>query len=137
MDFRNSLSALIAWSSTWPASRRMCSADVNLDLNQVITLNMIMQIGETKETVEVTSEAPLVDTTSTQLGAVMDQRQVASLPLNARDTYQLLQLQPGVQGVGVPIFSTAVISPARCRSMEAGGAPTISTSTAATATICS
>jgi Carboxypeptidase regulatory-like domain len=73
---------------------------VNLDLNQVITLNMIMQIGETKETVEVTSEAPLVDTTSTQLGAIMDQRQVAGLPLNARDTYQLLQLQPGVQGVG-------------------------------------
>src|SRR3984893_10339141 len=73
---------------------------VNLDLNQVITVNTIMQIGETKETVEVTSEAPLVDTTSTQLGAVMDQRQVATLPLNARDTYQLLQLQPGVQGVG-------------------------------------
>src|ERR1700730_9983823 len=73
---------------------------VNLDLNQVITVNTIMQIGETKETVEVTSEAPLVDTTSTQLGAVMDQRQVAGLPLNARDTYQLLQLQPGVQGVG-------------------------------------
>ena len=73
---------------------------VNLDLNQVITLNMVMQVGETKETVEVTSEAPLVDTTSTQLGAVMDQRQVAGLPLNARDTYQLLQLQPGVQGVG-------------------------------------
>jgi len=71
-----------------------------LDLNQVITLNVILQIGETKETVEVTSEAPLVDTTSTQLGAVMDQRQVSTLPLNARDTYQLLQLQPGVQGVG-------------------------------------
>ena len=63
-------------------------------------MNTILQIGETKETVEVTSEAPLVDTTSTQLGAVMDQRQVAGLPLNARDTYQLLQLQPGVQGVG-------------------------------------
>src|ERR1700730_8524915 len=73
---------------------------VVVDLNQVITLNAILQIGETKETVEVTSEAPLVDTTSTQLGAVMDQRQVATLPLNARDTYQLLQLQPGVQGVG-------------------------------------
>ena len=73
---------------------------VSVDLNQIITLNTILQIGETKETVEVTSEAPLVDTTSTQLGAVMDQRQVAGLPLNARDTYQLLQLQPGVQGVG-------------------------------------
>jgi hypothetical protein len=70
---------------------------VNLDLNQVITLNMIMQIGETQETVEVTSEAPLVDTTSTQLGAVVNDRSVNGLPLNARDTYQFLQLQPGVQ----------------------------------------
>ncbi|HXP17433.1 MAG TPA: carboxypeptidase regulatory-like domain-containing protein [Terriglobales bacterium] len=73
---------------------------VTLDLNQVVTLNMLMQLGEAQEVVEVTSEAPLVDTTSTQLGAVMDQHQVAGLPLNSRDTYQLLQLQPGVQGVG-------------------------------------
>src|SRR5215813_5510410 len=73
---------------------------IALDLNQVLTINAILQIGATQETVEVTSEAPLVDTTSTQLGAVMDQRSVSNLPLNARDTYQLLQLQPGVQGVG-------------------------------------
>src|SRR6267378_1449084 len=38
---------------------------VTLDVNQVITLNMSMQIGASKEVVEVTSEAPLVDTTST------------------------------------------------------------------------
>ncbi len=69
---------------------------VNVDLNQVVTANSILQVGATKETVEVTSEAPLVDTTSTQLGAVMDSQQVSTLPLNTRDTYQLLQLQPGV-----------------------------------------
>ena len=68
-----------------------------LDLNQVITLNMVMEIGEAKEVVEVTSEAPLVDTTSTQLGAVVNNRSVNELPLNQRDTYQFLQLQPGVQ----------------------------------------
>src|SRR4029077_10466642 len=32
----------------------------------------------------------------TQLGAVVDDRAVSQLPLNARDTYQFLQLQPGV-----------------------------------------
>jgi len=73
---------------------------IAVDLNQVVTLNMVMQIGGAQETVDVTSEAPLVDTNSTQLGAVMDSKQVSTLPLNARDTYQLLQLQPGVQGVG-------------------------------------
>jgi outer membrane receptor protein involved in Fe transport len=69
---------------------------ISLDVNQVITLNMTMQLGATQEIVDVTSEAPLVDTTSTQLGAVMDEKQVSNLPLNSRDTYQLLQLQPGV-----------------------------------------
>lgn len=69
---------------------------VGLDINQVITLNMTMQLGATQEVVDVTSEAPLVETTSTQLGAVMNDRAVSELPLNSRDTYQLLQLQPGV-----------------------------------------
>ena len=70
---------------------------VSLDINQVLTLNMTMQVGATQEIVDVTSEAPLVETTSTQMGAVVNQRAVSQLPLNARDTYQLLQLQPGVQ----------------------------------------
>jgi hypothetical protein len=70
---------------------------ISLDVNQVITLNMTMQVGQNKEVVDVTSEAPLVDTSSTQLGAVVNNRSVNELPLNARDTYQFLQLQPGVQ----------------------------------------
>ena len=69
---------------------------VSLDINQVITLNMTMQVGATQEVVDVTAEAPLVETTSTQLGAVVGDRAISELPLNARDTYQFLQLQPGV-----------------------------------------
>ena len=70
--------------------------NVALDINQVITLNMTMQLGAAQEVVDVTSEAPLVETSSTQLGAVVNDRTVSQLPLNSRDTYQLLQLQPGV-----------------------------------------
>ena len=69
---------------------------MTVDVNQAVTLNSTLQIGATAETVEVTSEAPLVDITSTQLGAVVNDRSVSQLPLNARDTYQFLQLQPGV-----------------------------------------
>jgi hypothetical protein len=70
--------------------------NVTVELNEVVTLNATLQPGGTQEVVEVTSEAPLVDTTSTQLGAVVNDRTVSELPLNARDTYQFLQLQPGV-----------------------------------------
>jgi len=70
---------------------------VTVDLNQVVTLNSTLQIGGSQEIVDVTSEAPQIDTTSTQLGAVINDRSVNELPLNTRDTYQFLQLQPGVQ----------------------------------------
>jgi hypothetical protein len=77
--------------------KKSVQKSVTVDVNQVVTLNQTLQIGATQETVEVTSEAPQVDTTSTQLGAVINDRSVNELPLNTRDTYQFLQLQPGVQ----------------------------------------
>jgi hypothetical protein len=80
--------------------KKSVQRSVNVDLNAVVTVNSVLQIGQTRETVDVTSESPIVDTSSTQLGAIMDSKQVSTLPLNSRDTYQLLQLQPGVQGVG-------------------------------------
>ena len=70
---------------------------IPLDLNQVITLDIVLQIGTASESIEVTGAPPLVDTTSTQLGAVVGERAVSQLPLAQRDAYQLLQLQPGVQ----------------------------------------
>ena len=79
-----------------PGFKKNIQRDVLVEINRFVTLNSVLQLGTQKEIVEVTGQAPLVDTTSTQLGAVMENRQVANLPLNARDTYQLLQLQPGV-----------------------------------------
>ena len=68
-----------------------------VNLNEVVGLDIPLQIGGSTETVEVTGAPPLVDTTSTQLGAVVNERAVSQLPLAQRDAYQLLQLQPGVQ----------------------------------------
>jgi len=79
--------------------------EVTVEVNGVVTLNSTLQVGAAQETIEVTSEAPLVDTTSTQLGAVVNERAITNLPLNARDTYALLQLQPGVQSqIGSDLF---------------------------------
>ena len=68
-----------------------------VNLNEVVNLDIALVVGGSTETVEVTGAPPLVDTTSTQLGAVVGERAVSNLPLAQRDTYQLLQLQPGVQ----------------------------------------
>src|SRR6266852_7743746 len=71
---------------------------IALNLNEVLGLDIVLVVGGSTEVVEVTGAPPLVDTTSTQLGAVVGERAVSELPLAQRDTYQLLELQPGVQG---------------------------------------
>jgi Carboxypeptidase regulatory-like domain len=76
-----------------------------VDLNEVVSLDIPLQVGGTSETVEVTGAPALVDTTSTQLGAIVNERSSTQLPLNERDVYQLLQLQPGVQSqIGNNLF---------------------------------
>src|SRR5713101_2512831 len=78
---------------------------VALDLNQVLTVDIALQIGGSTDVVEVTGTPPVVDTTSTQLGAVVNERSSTQLPLNTRDVFQLLQLQPGVQSqIGNNLF---------------------------------
>ena len=70
---------------------------IGLDLNEVITVDIPLALGTSAEAVEVTGQPPVIDTTSTQLGAIVNSRDATQLPLNQRDVYQLLQLQPGVQ----------------------------------------
>src|SRR6202162_729547 len=78
---------------------------VGLDLNEVISVDITLQLGSSAERVEVTGAPPVIDTTSTQLGAVVNERSSTQLPLNERDVYQLLQLQPGVQSqIGNNLF---------------------------------
>jgi carboxypeptidase family protein len=68
-----------------------------LNLNEVLSVDIALQIGAASESIEVTGAPPVVDTSSTQLGAIVNDRASTQLPLNQRDVYQLLQLQPGVQ----------------------------------------
>jgi hypothetical protein len=78
---------------------------ITLVLNQVAEIDIALEIGEVTESVTVQADASQVETTSTQLGTVVNQRAVEGLPLASRDTYQLLQLQAGVQSqLGADLF---------------------------------
>ncbi|MFY9532190.1 MAG: carboxypeptidase regulatory-like domain-containing protein, partial [Candidatus Acidiferrales bacterium] len=79
--------------------------DIEVSLGHVTAVNAALQVGESAQTVTVESEAAQVETTSTQMGAVVNDIAIRQLPLNKRDTYQLLQLQPGVQSqLGANLF---------------------------------
>ena len=69
---------------------------VQLQVNLPATLNVKMKIGQAQETVTVTEQAPVLNTTDASEGNTMGQVQLTQLPIEARDIVQLLSIQPGV-----------------------------------------
>ncbi|MGH9714662.1 MAG: carboxypeptidase regulatory-like domain-containing protein [Candidatus Acidiferrales bacterium] len=85
--------------------KKAVTKDVVVSIGHVNVVNITLQIGGSTDTVTVEANAAQVETTSTQLGAVMTDTAIRALPLSTRNTYQLLQLQPGVQSqVGADLF---------------------------------
>ena len=69
---------------------------LTLTVGQEAVVNFSLEVGALAETVSVTAEAPLVNTTSASLGALVDAQAVSDLPLNGRNFIDLTFLQPGI-----------------------------------------
>src|SRR5262249_55982063 len=86
--------------------KKFVTTDVVVSIGHVQVVNVTLQVGGTNDTVTVEANAVQVETTSTQLGAVMTDTSIVALPLNTRNAYALLQLQPGVQSqLGADLFA--------------------------------
>jgi hypothetical protein len=76
--------------------RRATTAVFALNSGTRPRLDLNLAIGEVTEAVQVVGSAPIVNATTTDLGVVMNNSKVDSLPLNGRDWQQLVGLQTGV-----------------------------------------
>ena len=70
-----------------------------LVLNQTARVDVAVRVGKATETVEVTGEAPILQTQSTEVSTLIDSNTEVSLPLASRDYLQLTLLAPGVTNV--------------------------------------
>src|SRR5947207_4205589 len=70
-----------------------------LGVSEALTRNVALSLGEMSEVVEVTTASELVQSASSELGTVINERTVEDLPLNGRNFTQLLTLTPGVTPV--------------------------------------
>lgn len=68
---------------------------IRLQVNETARVDAKLAVGAASETVTVTAEAISVDTTSSTLKAVVDQKRIAELPLNGRNATQLMRLVVG------------------------------------------
>jgi len=69
---------------------------VTLTVGAQQVLDFTMRVGQMSQMVEVTTEAPTVELTSSELGATVNSTTVRELPLNGRSWTDLANLQPGV-----------------------------------------
>jgi hypothetical protein len=70
--------------------------NIVLEVGQEIRVDLALQPGETSQTVTVTTEVPLVETTNAELGGTIQSAVINDLPLNGRNFTNLLTLRPGV-----------------------------------------
>lgn len=76
-------------------------SDVRVAAEQMQSLSVQLEVGETTQSVTVeAAAAPLIDTESAMIGGTLTDKEIQSLPSFARDPYQLMRLAPGVFGDG-------------------------------------
>ncbi|MBZ5722687.1 MAG: carboxypeptidase regulatory-like domain-containing protein [Acidobacteriia bacterium] len=77
------------------------ATSTNLTLNAGSTLHtdFKMQLGEAREIVEVSGQVAEVNTEDSKLASTVGATEVANLPLNGRNIYDLIQLSPGAVNV--------------------------------------
>src|ERR1700757_3140463 len=83
-----------------PGFRTTVSTGNVVTVDGVARVDVTLQLGAATESVEVTGDNPLVNTTSSSMGEVLSTHEVVSLPLNGRVFSQLVQTVPGSVATG-------------------------------------
>jgi Carboxypeptidase regulatory-like domain/TonB dependent receptor-like, beta-barrel len=78
-----------------PGFQTALHSDVTLTVGGTQRVDFTLSVGAVTQEVQVTSELPQVDTTTSTMSGVVGETAIRELPLNGRDWLQLAQLQPG------------------------------------------
>jgi Carboxypeptidase regulatory-like domain/TonB dependent receptor len=80
-----------------PNFKRYEQKGIRLEVAKDVRIDAKLTAGGASESVTVTSDAPLVETTNNTLGGTFSNKSINELPLNGRDFQNLVVLRPGVQ----------------------------------------
>ena len=77
----------------------MSRTQITLEVNQTATFDFHLKVGEAQSTVTVEATAAAVESSTSELGSVVNNRDVVELPLNGRNFTQLLTITPGAVNI--------------------------------------
>jgi len=70
--------------------------NLKLDVDQTARVDFMLKLGTVAETVEVTAAAALLESETTTMGQVIEQKRIVEMPLNLRNYLELAKTAPGV-----------------------------------------
>jgi hypothetical protein len=79
---------------------------ITLEVGQEAAIDITLEVGSTGQSVTVTGEAPLVQTMTSTIGGLVNEQQVADLPLNGRNLVDLTLMQAGITQTYVIVPTT-------------------------------
>jgi hypothetical protein len=91
----NAAPAEYSLTVSFPGFKTFVIMSLTLHTGERTTVNGTLELGETTQEVTVDAVAPLLSTTSTEVSHLVPPSQVAELPLNGRNFWELTQLTPG------------------------------------------
>src|SRR5438552_3562377 len=75
--------------------KRATQSGINLTAEQISSVNLTLQVGDVKESIEVAAAAPALETVSSSVRSVVRRELIEDLPLNGRNALDLATLLPG------------------------------------------
>ena len=87
--------------------KRINVSSVLVEVDQITHLELVLEVGSLTESVQVEAATPLLENDKSTLSAVVSSRNIADLPLNARQVLDLALITPGVvpTGAGTQVLS--------------------------------
>jgi len=76
--------------------RTNIQTNITLTVSQIAQINAQLDTGDVSDVIEVSSSAPLIETSSATIGQVIEGKQIVDLPINGRNFTQFATLVPGV-----------------------------------------
>jgi hypothetical protein len=77
---------------------RLVRSGLVFQVDQAASLDFIMAVGSSSQTVQVSGAEPLLQTQNAEVGQVISNKSIVGLPLNQRNPFSLILLVPGVSG---------------------------------------
>jgi len=103
--------------------KKAIRSGLTLQIDQRAEVNFTLELGAVGDSIQITGDAPLVNTEDATIGKVIENKRVQELPINGRSAFALVSLTPGVRQNAGPTQSGFVDRGTNLSAFSINGGP--------------